>query len=42
MRLGEAEPQLTWEMVFPELGRKARVLLGVEQVPGVGLRRWAW
>lgn len=28
MRLGEAEPQLAWEMVLPELGRKAGVLLG--------------
>lgn len=35
MRLGEAESQLAWEMVFPELGRKAAVLLGVERVPGV-------
>ena len=38
MRLGEAEPQLAWEMVFPELGRKAGVLLGVDMwiVSGVG------
>ena len=35
MRLGEVEPQLAWEMVFPELGRKAAVLLGVERVPGM-------
>lgn len=28
MRLGEAEPQLAWEVVLPELGRKAGVLLG--------------